>query len=894
MDVFVLAGLAVLAIPVGLIWLAVSHVRLSDRVRMLERRLAEAARPTAEILQSAEPVATTVAPSDDGAAAPPPVPERADAPAAAATQGTVWAAAARPPQAALHPHAPDWAARLGAWLRENWVYAVAALSLAAAGVFLVQYGMERGLLPPGLRVLAGMAFGAALIAVGEYLRRRFGDGDDQFTAYLPQVFCGAGLVSAFAALLAGRLLYGMFSPESTFAGLLLIALAAMVLGWLHGPLLAALGLLGAAASPFLLGGGSVAPAWLMVHYLIVGALGLGIDTLRRWGWVSVLALVLAYLGGLVLMAAGAGEVAYLLLAFALPVLAMAIPARGIFPDQGGPSALEFILTKGAAVPPFPMKLAMGSMLVSGIILALLPVPDQGADMLAFGLAAGMVVFLLLWADRTPALHDLALIPAAAFLARLLAEGAQGGPIYRSFREAAIALRAPDIAAPITITVLMALAALIGAALALRSKRGTGHPVIMAATGAALMPVAAMAAEFLWQPALTIGAYPWALHVIAMAALMVGIAAMMARLEPADPRRRTAHAVLSAIILIALALFILTTKTALTLALAVLVVAAAMLDRRFRLREMEWAVMAGVTVIGWRLSVDPGLFWALDAPLMQVVPSYLGPVIGFAAAIWGLRGMARPAGLAFLESGLAAALALLVDILLVRWLDDGRFFVLVSTLALPWLILAQVQLYRLRLGGVLRWVRIALGAVAGTGAVLALVAVAVFNPVVTGETLSGPLVLDTLFVAYLLPALVLVLSHRVLTHLPKALRYAITGFGAALAALYAILEIRRFWRGDDLSVYGTSQPELYTYTVALLLLGAALLWRAIATGSQSLRRVAMGVIGVTAAKVFLIDASGLTGLMRVFSFLALGLSLAGLAALNRWAASRSGPDRTPPL
>ena len=34
------------------------------------------------------------------------------------------------------------------------------------------------------------------------------------------------------------------------------------------------------------------------------------------------------------------------------------------------------------------------------------------------------------------------------------------------------------------------------------------------------------------------------------------------------------------------------------------------------------------------------------------------------------------------------------------------------------------------------------------------------------------------------------------------------------------------------------------------------------------------------------ASGLSGLTRVFSFLALGLSLAALAWLNRWAAARA--------
>ena len=44
------------------------------------------------------------------------------------------------------------------WLRENWAYAVAALSLALAGVFFVQYGIEKGLLPPPMRVLAGLGF----------------------------------------------------------------------------------------------------------------------------------------------------------------------------------------------------------------------------------------------------------------------------------------------------------------------------------------------------------------------------------------------------------------------------------------------------------------------------------------------------------------------------------------------------------------------------------------------------------------------------------------------------------------------------------------------------------------------------------------------------------------
>ena len=157
---------------------------------------------------------------------------------------------------------------------------------------------------------------------------------------------------------------------------------------------------------------------------------------------------------------------------------------------------------------------------------------------------------------------------------------------------------------------------------------------------------------------------------------------------------------------------------------------------------------------------------------------------------------------------------------------------------------------------------------------------------------GPPVLDTLLVAYALPGVFLVAALRWLGHLPPLLRHTMLGIGTALLALYAGLEIRRFWQGDDLSGSYVSQGELYSYTVALLVIGAGLLYQAIARNSVVLRRAAMAVIGLTVAKVFLIDVAGLTGLTRVFSLLALGLSLAGLAFLNRWAARRQAGDQPP--
>ena len=211
----------------------------------------------------------------------------------------------------------------------------------------------------------------------------------------------------------------------------------------------------------------------------------------------------------------------------------------------------------------------------------------------------------------------------------------------------------------------------------------------------------------------------------------------------------------------------------------------------------------------------------------------------------------------------------------------------ALVALPWLAMALVQLYRVKLGGRLALLRYGLAGVAGVIWGLGmLMAVTLMNPLFGFDPVRGPLLVDSLFVAYAVAGIVILSARRFLQHLPVWLRWGLDGMGVALVAIYAGLEIRRFWRGDDLSVPGTSQPELYSYTIALLIVGAVLLWQAIARSSVGLRRLALGLIGVTVAKVFLVDAAGLSGLMRVFSFLALGLSLAGLAWLNRWAALRA--------
>ncbi len=781
------------------------------------------------------------------------------------------------------------------WLKDNWVYAVSALSLALAGVFFVQYGVEKGLLPPAVRVLAAILFGAGLIGAGEWLRRRHGDGAADVTAYLPSVFSGAGLVSIFAAVLAARQLYGLIGPEVAFAAHLATAALAVLLGWFYGPLLVAVGLLGAALAPFIVAGGSDAGPWLYAYFALIAATGLAIDAVRRWAWVSVLALVLGYGGAALMFAAGAGLPGFVAILLVLAVMAVILPLLSLIPRHPGPSVAQAIMAQGqAGWPPFPVRLAAGAALASTAGLVLLAGQPPSEAMMVMGALTLLALTYLIWAERAEGLDDLAALPATGFIGALVMQGAGYLPVFRDFAGQAIALRPPETAAPLTVTLLLAMAGAMSLGAALRSFRAEPLRIAFGLGAVLVAPVAAATLELLWQPATVMGLYPWALHIMALAAAMVALAARYARLDGED-HRRAAYATLSALSLIALALFLLATSTALTLALGVLVVVAAWLDRRFRLPEMGIFIQIGVAVLGYRLLADPGIGWALEAPLGQVVVAFGGVIAAVLAALWLLQPLARVLPKGVLESAAAGFGAVLANVLITRWLttDTGGVQLEshwgVTLNAMPWLVLMLMQLYRAGLGGPLMRLRQGIAVVAGLIAGLGLLtAVGPQNPLFAygPEDLEGlvigPVVFSSLLLAYAVPGLVLLFGAWKIG-VAGRLRTGFVGAGAALCALYVALEIRHLWHGDWIGLNArVMQGELYTYTLAMMLLGAALLYLAITRRSALLRRIAMGVIGLTVAKVFLLDASGLTGLTRVASFAGLGLSLAGLAWLNRWA------------
>jgi uncharacterized membrane protein len=342
--------------------------------------------------------------------------------------------------------------------------------------------------------------------------------------------------------------------------------------------------------------------------------------------------------------------------------------------------------------------------------------------------------------------------------------------------------------------------------------------------------------------------------------------------------------------------------------AVTVVAAAALDRVWNLKPLGWFIAAGVLTLGYRLVVDPGLEYGATGPLSGVLLGYGGTLAAFVVSLWLLRPLERETAKVMLDSAAWSMAGLTLSLLILRWIERevGEGYVeahwSLGLNAAIWLGLALAQIQRTsgKLEGLLnkvRWALAAVFALFGGGALIG--ALTAVNPLLSegvSNHVYGPVLVNTLAAAYLLPALVLIVGGWRLGGIDMRLRLAMGGAGGALAVFWAFTVIRHFWQGDDAMplARGISQPEQYTYTVVLLGLGALLFYQSLARRSAPLRKAGLVVIGLAVAKVFAIDVTDLDGLTRVFSLLVLGLALAALAWLNRWAQARDGAqDATPP-
>jgi uncharacterized membrane protein len=94
-------------------------------------------------------------------------------------------------------------------------------------------------------------------------------------------------------------------------------------------------------------------------------------------------------------------------------------------------------------------------------------------------------------------------------------------------------------------------------------------------------------------------------------------------------------------------------------------------------------------------------------------------------------------------------------------------------------------------------------------------------------------------------------------------------------------VRQMMQGSIMSGGFIDTGENYLYSAGLLALAIAWLARGMMAGSRLLRLAGLALLTAVTLKVFLIDAAALTGVLRILSFLGLGIALIGIG----WAYGR---------
>lgn len=236
-------------------------------------------------------------------------------------------------------------------------------ALAIAGIFLVRFSIEAGLLTPLVRVALSFLFGLGLLAGAEAAFRfeeRLRD------PRVRQSLAGAGLATLYGAFYLAGTAYGLIGGGAAFIGLAGVTAGAIALSFRFGLPSAIIGLVGGFAAPLLVeSDGANVPLLSFYLALITGGLAWAGQAQGR-GWLGYAALAAGLAWGVLMMVSGVSSTSdFAALGLYLVVLGSVLPA--------------FLHAKGG--PSLP-KLAAGA--IATLQMAVL-VGEAGFDALTWGL-----------------------------------------------------------------------------------------------------------------------------------------------------------------------------------------------------------------------------------------------------------------------------------------------------------------------------------------------------------------------------------------------------------------------------------------------------------------------------------------------------------------------------
>jgi len=726
---------------------------------------------------------------------------------------------------------------------------IGGAALFVAGILLIRYSIEVGLVTPAARMIGAAVFGLLLVGGAEYARtRRFAD-----EPRIAQVLAGAGLAILYATAYGSHALYGLLDTRAAAAAMVAVSAGALAMSLRHGAPTAVMGLIGGFLTPLLVGKPEASAIPLLAYLTLLDIALFAIAWRRGWTWLAAAAVLLSFVWSGYLLTRPHDDA----LAGGVFIVLLGIAASVARPGAGR----ELRLIQPLAIAAVQLALLVartdlgleawelfGALSAAAIALALIRPEYRPAPPVALGLA------LLLLAAKAASGQD-PFVPHAAIGIGLLFGG--GGLALAFWRDRPVwtGIAAFGLAAP---------------ALIVRALRP--DLLDLPAWGALMAALALGPALLIWanRKSAESPASPSLLIACAAAALLAGAAVW--DLAPADLVAAGWLAVALALALVARRLDDLAPD------IVALAAAAFGVIRALAMVPDLWTALMGgligfpVTAAGLPDAMAGLYSLALPASLLAALHFVLPPLP--VRARWALPALA----------GLFAVLALYVWFKQGFGLAQGEDFVARALIERTILTQALFAAGWLLGAGILRLPGIAPDLARRTGAALTAIAAArliwfdmiLFNPAWRDQWVGAVPVLNLILPAFLLSAVWLYAARR------RAAAATRSGFwlAAFLAALIAgvALMVRQGFQGPILTGPDMPIAEFYGYSLAGLAVAIGLILAGMRLSDKALRLAGLILLTATIVKVFLVDASELKGILRIISFLGLGIALIGIGRL----------------
>ncbi len=762
----------------------------------------------------------------------------------------------------------QFGARLPVW--------IGGIALACAGFFMVKYSIETGLLSPSVRIILGVIFGLGLLAAAEYLRvthPQLANG-----RRITQAMTGAGIADLYVCFYAATSLYGLLPDILGFAAMTCVTIGAVTLSLRHGMPIAALGLLGGMITP--LATPSDAPsAPMLLGYLALVMAGV-FYVIQRQGWWRLAMPTL--LGGLLwaflwdtaspnpgqdvlwlalfLMAAPAG--------YLYVTAAREVPLLGRFAFRVGDVAAVFLGLFLLMAMVFDANLSpLATTLFAIATAGVLGMTTLAQSRLAFAPWLAVAFGLLL---LTGPIGDRA---AFAQMALVLASVPILGGIWLQTREPRPLLWSGIAATTLVLYYLVAYARLM--------------PPVFEESRQILADIP----------------YFWGLLAAGIAFLAFNnFRYFMTRMANDHPQKSSVLSLSAALTstFVTLGFTVELEREFLSVALALQVLALAWINTRVDIARLRWIIAAVAIAFAvllipqFLLLVQLTAFSLVEAqlPLQASLPIVnwplfqLGvPAVGFLAATRLLLRDHDDRLVRILEVSAIGLIAIMGYYLSRHAFHPGSDILFVKAgfaeRGMITNVLFAYGLACMAVGRALgrRWVTISGLALAGVAIFrLTYFDLLVYMPLWSPQSVGSLPLFNALLLTYALPLLWALLLRRQMVALAWLPRWQPYLGGWMLVMVFTLIttQVTQLFRGSVFQEMTATNAEFYAYSVAWLLLGIALLLVGTKRDDKMLRVASLLVMMLTVGKVFLFDASELSGLLRVFSFLGLGLSLLGLS------------------